>query len=317
VIIVTGGAGFIGSNLVKQLNVDYPDCPIVVVDDLTEGTKYKNMRDCMLADYLDQYDFLKQIEQNKYFPRLKAIFHQGACSSTTEWNGQYMMKNNYEYSKVLLNYCLAWKIPFIYASSAAVYGSYGVFRELQQYEAPENVYAYSKYLFDQYVRNVLCFAKSQVTGLRYFNVYGPKESHKGKMASVIFHAAQQLRETGIINLFQGNDGYEDGEQQRDFVYVDDVVAVNLWFLKSKKSGIYNVGTGCSASFNSLAQAVINFYGRGQICYIPFPVALQGHYQSFTQADLSQLRAAGYQTTFRSIAQGVREYLSIIHKSITV
>ncbi|MES2998554.1 MAG: ADP-glyceromanno-heptose 6-epimerase [Pseudomonadota bacterium] len=316
-IIVTGGAGFIGSNLVKQLNAHYADTPILVVDDLTDGIKFKNLSDCIIADYLDQHDFLEQIKQNKTFPKLKAIFHQGACSTTTEWNGQYMMKNNYEYSKVLLHYCLFWKIPFIYASSASVYGSESVFKEALQYEKPVNIYAYSKYLFDQYVRNILKVSKSQIVGLRYFNVYGPKEDHKGKMASVVFHADQQLRETGIINLFQGSDGYKDGEQQRDFIYVDDAIAINLWFLKSKKSGIYNAGTGHSASFNALAKAVINFHGLGEIRYIPFPVSLQGCYQSFTQADLSQLRSVGYREAFRSIVEGVQDYLSLIHKSITI
>jgi ADP-L-glycero-D-manno-heptose 6-epimerase len=316
-IIVTGGAGFIGSNLVKQLNVNYPRMPIVVVDDLTEGIKFKNINDCTVADYLDQQDFLEKIKQNKYFSKLKAIFHQGACSTTTEWNGKYMMENNYEYSKVLLHYCLSWKIPFIYASSAAVYGIGRIFKEELQYERPINVYAYSKYLFDQYVRSILVKAKSQVVGLRYFNVYGPHENHKGKMASVVLHADQQLRETGVINLFQGSDGYADGEQQRDFIYVDDAVAINLWFLKSKKSGIYNAGTGRSESFNALAQAVIDFHERGEIRYVPFPDSLRGCYQSFTQADLSKLNEIGYPGSFRPIAQGVKSYLSIIHKSITI
>lgn len=316
-IIVTGGAGFIGSNLVKQLNVNYPGMSIVVVDDLTEGIKFKNINDCIIADYLDQQDFLEKIKQNKYFPKLKAIFHQGACSTTTEWNGKYMMENNFEYSKVLLHYCLSWKIPFIYASSASVYGVGHIFKEELQYEKPINVYAYSKYLFDQYARSILPEAKSQIVGLRYFNVYGPRENHKGNMASVVLHADQQLRETGVINLFQGNEGYADGEQQRDFIYVDDAVNINLWFLKSKKSGIYNAGTGHSESFNALAQAVIDFHGRGEIRYIPFPASLQGCYQSFTQADLSKLKAIGYAGSFKSVAEGVKAYLSIIHKSITV
>jgi ADP-L-glycero-D-manno-heptose 6-epimerase len=315
-IVVTGGAGFIGSNLVKQLNTNYPNIPIVVVDDLTDGTKFKNISDCIVFDYLDQHDFLEKIKRSEPFSKIEAVFHQGACSVTTEWHGKYMMQNNYEYSKILLHYCLNENIPFIYASSASVYGMGDVFKEELLYENPVNIYAYSKYLFDCYVRNVLINASSQVVGLRYFNVYGPRENHKGKMASVVLHADQQLRETGIINLFQGSEGYEDGEQRRDFIYVDDAVAINLWFLKSKKSGIFNAGTGHSESFNELAQAVIQFHGRGEIRYVPFPATLQGCYQSFTQADLSQLRAIGYSGSFRSIAQGVNDYLSIMHKNIT-
>lgn len=316
-IIVTGGAGFIGSHLVKRLNDVYPDMPISVVDDLTEGTKFRNIVDCSIADYLDQNEFLDKLKQNKIFSNLKAVFHQGACSTTTEWNGRYMMSNNYEYSKILLHYCLAWKIPFIYASSAAVYGLGTVFKEELRYEKPVNIYAYSKYLFDQYVRSIFNKIKSQVVGLRYFNVYGPKESHKGNMASVVLHADKQLKNTGIINLFEGNKGYANGEQLRDFIYVDDAVAVNLWFLESKKNGIYNVGTGQCESFNSLAQAVIDFYAYGEIQYIPFPEHLRECYQNFTQADLAKLRNAGYQGTFRNIASGVKDYLSIMHKNITI
>ncbi|WP_342227672.1 ADP-glyceromanno-heptose 6-epimerase [Rickettsiella endosymbiont of Rhagonycha lignosa] len=316
-IVVTGGAGFIGSNIIKQLNKAYPGLPIIVVDDLTDGAKFRNIVDCSIADYLDQNEFLEKIKQNKIFSKLKAVFHQGACSVTTEWNGQYMMNINYEYSKSLLHYCLAWKVPFIYASSAAIYGLGTVFKEEVVYEKPVNVYAYSKYLFDQYVRSIFNKIKSQVVGLRYFNVYGPKENHKGSMASVVLHADNQLKNTGIINLFEGTGGYADGEQLRDFIYVDDAVAVNLWFLESKKSGIYNTGTGNCESFNALAQAVIDFYGRGEIRYIPFPEHLRDCYQNFTQADLSKLRSAGYQGVFRSVANGVKDYLSILHENITI
>lgn len=316
-IIVTGGAGFVGSNIVKQLNNTYPDMPIIVVDDLTDGIKFRNITDCSIADYLDQNEFLEKIKQNKFFSKLKAVFHQGACSVTTEWNGRYMMNNNYEYSKSVLHYCLALKVPFIYASSAAVYGIGTVFKEELVYEKPLNVYAYSKYLFDQYVRSIFSEIKSQVVGLRYFNVYGPNENHKGSMASIVWHADKQLKNTGIITLFEGMDGYANGEQLRDFIYVDDAVAINLWFLESKKSGIYNAGTGNCESFNALAKAVIDFYGYGEIRYIPFPKHLRECYQSFTQADLAKLRLAGYQGTFRNVANGVKDYLSIMQKNITV
>ena len=316
-IVVTGGAGFIGSNLVKQLNNTYPDIPIIVVDDLTNGIKFRNIADCSVADYLDQNEFLEKIKQNKLFSNLKAVFHQGACSATTEWNGRYMMSNNYEYSKSVLHYCLTWKVPFIYASSAAVYGLGTIFKEELVYEKPVNVYAYSKFLFDQYVRSIFSEIKSQVVGLRYFNVYGPKENHKGSMASVVLQADKQLKNTGVINLFEGTDGYANGEQLRDFIYVDDAIAVNLWFLESKKNGIYNVGTGNCESFNALAQAVIDFYGYGEIRYIPFPEHLRNCYQNFTQADLSKLRRAGYQGSFCSVANGVKDYLSIMYKNITI
>lgn len=315
-IIVTGGAGFIGSQLVRGLNRRYPDTDILVVDDLQQGIKFTNLCGSQICDYLDKDDFLLQIEQKTAFPKLKAIFHQGACSVTTEWDGRYMMKTNYEYSKRLLQVALQRRVPFIYASSAAVYGTGTLFVEDPRNEKPINMYAYSKYLFDQFVRRVLPAAKSPIVGLRYFNVYGPGEAHKGSMASVVCHASQQLQEKGTITLFAGCGTYPDGEQRRDFVYVEDVVDVNLWCLESQKSGIYNVGTGQSETFNQLANAVIRFYGHGSIRYIPFPESLKKSYQSFTQADLSQLRQAGYEGTFRSIEQGVQAYLTIMHKHMT-
>lgn len=313
-IIVTGGAGFIGSNIVKELN-ERGQRNILVVDDLTDGTKFKNIADCDIADYLDKDDFLTKINTNPEFAEpIKAIFHQGACSTTTEWDGRFMLRNNYEYSKTLLHYCLAQKIPFIYASSAATYGDGKVFKEQREYEAPLNVYGYSKFLFDQYVRRILPTAKSQIVGMRYFNVYGPRESHKGSMASVAFHLNNQLPKDGIVKLFEGNDGYADGEQQRDFVYVADAVNVNLWFWEHpEKNGIYNVGTGRAESFNAVAKAVLAWYNKGRIVYIPFPENLRGRYQSFTQADISQLREAGYTATFKTVAEGVKEYLDWLHR----
>ncbi len=313
-IIVTGGAGFIGSNLVKALNERGCD-DILVVDDLTDGAKFVNLADCAIADYEDKDAFLKAVEAGKGPDgTVEAIFHQGACSTTTEWNGRFMMENNYRYSKTLLHYCLERRIPFLYASSAAVYGQGPGFREEPRYEKPLNVYGYSKLLFDQYVRRLLPRAESQVVGFRYFNVYGPREQHKGSMASVAFHHNNQILNGGRVRLFEGCDGYGDGEQRRDFIYVGDVAEANLWFLDHPdRSGIFNLGTGRSQTFNEIAHAVIDFHGGGEIEYIPFPDHLQGRYQSFTEADLSALRAAGYDRPFRSVQEGVRAYLEWLNR----
>lgn len=312
-IIVTGGAGFIGSNIVKELN-ERSRHDILVVDDLTDGTKFKNLVDCEIADYCDKDEFLTQILANKEFGNVEAIFHQGACSTTTEWDGRFMLRNNYEYSKILLHYCLERKIPFIYASSAAVYGGGNVFKEMREYEEPLNVYGYSKFLFDQYVRQILPTAKSQIVGLRYFNVYGPREGHKGSMASVAFHFNNQIPKEGMVKLFEGSDGYGDGEQQRDFIYVGDVVNVNLWFSEHPdKSGIYNVGTGRAESFNAVARAVIAWHKKGRIQYIAFPENLRGRYQSFTQANIDHLQEAGYTAPFKTVAEGTKEYLDWLHR----
>ncbi len=308
-IIVTGGAGFIGSNIVKTLN-EQGETDIIVVDNLKNGVKFKNIADCEISDYLDKDDFIERVKNNELFGgKIKAIFHEGACSSTTEWDGNFMMKNNYEYSKSLLHYCLDNKIQYLYASSASVYGSGTVFSESREYEEPLNVYGYSKFLFDQYVRRHAKDAKSQVVGFRYFNVYGPREQHKGTMSSVAFHHSNQIQETGKVKLFEGYDGYGNGEQSRDFVYVGDAVAVNLWFMQNPdKSGIFNLGTGNSQPFNDIAKAVIKFHQKGEIEYIPFPDHLKGVYQSFTEADITALRTAGYDAPFKSVEEGVTEYL---------
>lgn len=307
-IIVTGGAGFIGSNIIRFLNARSRE-EVMVVDDLTDGAKYRNLVDLTICDYLDKDDFLARIQRNEAFGNLTAIVHQGACSATTEWDGKYMMEINYDYSCVLLEYCQRHKIPFIYASSAAVYGGSDTFVEHPDYESPLNVYGYSKLLFDQKVRRELASATAQVAGLRYFNVYGPNEQHKGSMASVAYHFHQQLLEGGVCRLFEGHDGFRSGEQRRDFVFVDDVCSVVGWLLDNPgTSGVFNVGTGRSQTFNDVAHAVIDWHGRGQVQYIPFPEHLQGSYQSFTQADLSQLREAGYEREFADVATGTRTYL---------
>jgi len=308
-IVVTGGAGFIGSNIVKGLNERGRE-DILVVDDLRDGTKFLNLVDCEILDYLDKDDFIARVRSDADLGApVEAIFHEGACSSTTEWDGVYMMGNNYEYSKTLLHYCLEKCAAFLYASSASVYGGGKVFSETREHESPLNVYGYSKYLFDQYVRRILPRTGSQVAGFRYFNVYGPREQHKGGMASVAYHLSQQLSAGENPRLFAGCEGYGDGEQRRDFIYVDDVVDVNLWFLDNPdKSGIVNLGTGRSQTFREVATAVIVWFGRGEIEYIPFPEHLRGRYQSFTEADMSALRKFGYTRSFRSVEEGVPLYL---------
>ncbi len=308
--IVTGGAGFIGSNLVRAL-LDRGHDEVVVVDDLSDGHKFVNIADLAISDYLDKDDFVERLESDAGFAtHIDAVFHQGACSATTEWDGRYMMENNYRYSQRLLEHCLEASIPFIYASSAAVYGGSDAFVEEPANEVPLNVYGYSKIQFDRYVRRVAANAQSQVVGLRYFNVYGPREQHKGSMASVAWHFHNQILENGEARLFKGSGGYGDGEQLRDFVYVDDVCAVNLWFLDHPHaSGIFNTGSGRAQSFNDVARSVLSWHGKGKIVYIPFPEHLKGAYQSFTQADLTQLRAAGCDLDFRPVETGVRDYLS--------
>ncbi len=314
-IIVTGGAGFIGSNIVQALNAR-GRTDILVVDDLTDGTKFVNIADAQLADYMDKGEFLRLIEAGDDLGgAVEAVLHQGACSTTTEWNGQYMMENNFRYSKVLLHWCQERRIPFIYASSAATYGGGTVFNEDPRYEKPLNVYGYSKALFDQYVRRVQPTATSQIAGFRYFNVYGPREQHKGSMASVAFHLNNQLLAEGRVKLFEGCDGYGDGEQRRDFVFVGDVVDVNLWFLDHPEvSGIFNVGTGRSQSFNDVANGVLKAHGRGELVYVPFPDKLKGRYQSFTEADLTRLRAAGYEGSFLTVEEGVARYVEWLQEN---
>lgn len=316
-IIVTGGAGMIGSNIVKQLN-DIGHRDIAVVDHMTDGRKFKNLADLDIADYMDRDDFMQRILAEDNFlqwGKIDVIFHQGACSSTTEWNGQYIMRNNYEYTKNLFHYCTSRNIPFIYASSASTYGDRtDNFIEDRQFERPLNVYGYSKFLFDQYFRNHMSEISSQVVGLRYFNVYGPREQHKGAMASVAYHLNNQMLLGENPKLFKGCDGYPDGGQMRDFVFVEDVAKVNIWFWKNAgKSGIYNCGTGQAEPFSNIAKAVIKHHGNGKIEFVEFPDHLKGHYQSYTQADLTKLRHAGCDIKFHDVASGVAKYLEWLNR----
>ncbi|MFW0884306.1 ADP-glyceromanno-heptose 6-epimerase [Candidatus Acidulodesulfobacterium sp. H_13] len=310
-IIVTGGAGFIGSNIVEALNKK-GKTDILVIDDLTDGKKMHNLTDLDILDYMDKDDFITNIKSGYNFGNIEAIFHEGACSSTTEWDGRFIMKNNFEYSKELLKWCLKTGAQYIYASSASVYGTGKKgFIENRSCEHPINMYAYSKFQFDQYIRSVMKKGgvKCQIVGFRYFNVYGQRETHKGTMSSVAFHFNNQILTNGKARLFEGTDGYKNGEQERDFVYVEDCVRVNLWFLEHpEKSGIFNIGTGKGRSFNDVANAVVKWHGSGNIEYIHFPDNLKGAYQSFTEANITALRNAGYEKPFLSVEEGVKKYL---------
>ena len=313
-IVVTGAAGFIGSNLVRALNAR-GRADLLLVDDLTNGRKFANLVDCDFEDYVDKEVFLGKVTAGSLDGRVEAVLHQGACSDTTEWNGRVMLGDNYEASKTLLRFATNERIPFIYASSAAVYGMGPVFREDPACERPLNLYGWSKLLFDRWVRHRARELKSQVVGLRYFNVYGPRESHKGDMASVAWKHHQQLRQGDVVKLFEGSDGFSHGEQRRDFVYVGDVVAVNLWFLDHRDvSGIYNVGTGRAQTFNDVARSVIAHHGRGKIEYVPFPEVLRGSYQSFTEASLTNLREAGCDLPFLPVEAGVARYLKEVDRA---
>jgi ADP-L-glycero-D-manno-heptose 6-epimerase len=326
-VVVTGAAGMIGSNLVHGLNAIGID-DVIAVDDLTEGAKYHNLLGATLSDYFDRNEFYDRFALGE-LGRIDAIFHQGACSNTMEHNGRYMLETNYRCSKDLLDVCQSRGTRLLYASSAATYGDTTVFREAPEHERPLNVYGYSKLLFDNIVRRMLSTARFQVAGFRYFNVYGPREQHKGRMASVACHHFEELRETGKVKLFGEYGGYGPGQHARDFVFVDDVVAVNLWFLRHpERSGIFNVGTGRAQPFNDVANATINAsrelrgeaplslqhqVSQGLLEYVPFPEALVGKYQCHTRADLTMLRASGCDVEFVDVAAGVRRYAEWLSK----
>ena len=325
-LVVTGAAGFIGSNIIKGLNARGID-DIIAVDDLTEGDKFKNLADLQIADYVDADDFYDLFAEGA-FGEVEAVFHEGACSDTMEPDGKYMMDNNYTLSCELFHACQDHGTRLLYASSAATYGGSDTFSESPEFEKPLNVYGYSKLLFDQRLRREMGQrfenAAAQVAGFRYFNVYGPREQHKGRMASVAFHQFNQYHADGKVKLFGEHGGYAAGEQMRDFVFIDDVVAVNLWFLDHpEKSGIFNLGTGKAQPFNDVAISVVNSLRKSQhqaplslqeaahgglIDYIGFPPALVGKYQSYTQADLSALRAAGCSHAFADVQTGVAAYM---------
>lgn len=314
-IIVTGGAGFIGSNLVAGLNeVGIDD--ILIVDSLGNSGKFKNLRGLQFSDFLEKTEFRDSLKRGRLAGKeIRAVFHQGACSDTLNSDGNYMMDNNYRYSREVLDFALSRSIPFIYASSASVYGSGKKgFREESSCEFPLNLYAFTKHIFDCHVRKILPTCASQVVGLRYFNVFGPQEVHKGRMASMVFHTFRQIQDTGKVKLFEGSGGFGPGGQKRDFLFVGDAVRVNLFFLENPdKSGIFNCGTGTARTFRDLAEAVIASMGQGSIEYIPFPEDLANQYQSFTQADLTHLRKTGYSEEFIPLESAVSLYVDALSK----
>jgi ADP-L-glycero-D-manno-heptose 6-epimerase len=321
-VVVTGAAGFIGANIVQGLNKLGID-DVIAVDNLTNGPKFKNLLGARISDYFDKTDFYARFARGE-FGKVEAVFHEGACSDTMEHNGRYMLDTNYRCSKDLLDACMAQGTRLLYASSAATYGASTTFREEPAFEQPLNVYGYSKLLFDQVVRRHLAVSPVQVAGFRYFNVYGPREQHKGRMASVAFHHFHQFRENGQVKLFGEYAGYGPGQQRRDFVFVDDVVAVNLWFFEHPTArGIFNLGSGKAQPFNDVAHATVNAcrslkgeaplsldqqVQQGLVGYIPFPEALVGKYQCHTEADLTALRNAGCEHAFADVATGVKRYV---------
>jgi ADP-L-glycero-D-manno-heptose 6-epimerase len=330
-IVVTGAAGFIGSNIVRGLNArGFED--IIAVDDMTQGDKFRNLADLKIADYMDASKFYDLFAQGSY-GQIEAVFHEGACSDTMETDGKYMMDNNFTTSVALFQACQKRGARLLYASSAATYGGSDTFKEEPAFERPLNVYGYSKLLFDQRMRREcgVNFQRSnagktgQVVGFRYFNVYGPREQHKGRMASVAFHQFNQFAADGKVKLFGEYGGYDPGAQMRDFVFIDDVVAVNLWFFDHPGvSGIFNLGTGRAQPFNDVATSVVGamrhlqgepalslaeLVSSGAIEYIGFPQALRGKYQCYTQADLTALRAAGCHHSFADVQTGVARYVA--------
>lgn len=304
-ILVTGGAGFIGSNIVKGLNNKGIE-DIIITDNLTNGNKHKNLNRINFNDFIDKEDF----DINNFFEKnkIEAVFHQGACSSTTESNGKYMMKNNYEYTKNILEACIKYNVRLIYASSASVYGNGDKgFKESLECEYPLNVYAFSKYQFDRYITKLFSTLKIQVVGLRYFNVYGPQENHKGKMASVAYHMFNQIKNGESMKLFEGSENFI-----RDFIHVDDVVSVNMFFYENRDiSGIFNCGTGKAESFCKIAEALKDIYKDAKVETIPFPDSLKGKYQTYTEADISKLREAGYKKEFINLFDGTKKYANIL------
>jgi ADP-L-glycero-D-manno-heptose 6-epimerase len=300
--IVTGGAGFIGSNIVQALN-GKGHTDILIVD--RPKKDFGNLRDLRFADLLQPEEFVEILHRKALPPGIEAILHQGACADTTCTDERFMMDNNVSFSKAVLHFAIERKIPLVYASSAATYGANINFRESPENEAPLNLYGRSKLIFDNYVRSILPSITSTVVGLRYFNVYGARETYKGRMASMIYQLYGQLRRDGRARLFEGSGGFAAGEQRRDFVSVFDVINVNLFFAGGPvRKGIFNVGTGQARTFNEVVKQLTRSLGKGAVEYIPFPDGLREKYQSHTQADIAALRAAGYTDEFLPLEDGI-------------
>lgn len=311
-IVVTGGAGFIGSALIWELNRRGHD-EILVVDRLHENDKWKNLRNLDFHDYMDKASFRESIRDSDLEYSPEVVFHLGACSATTEMDLDYLMDNNYRYTLDLARWCRDLDIRFIYASSAATYGDgslgysdgHDVIPELK----PLNPYGFSKQRFDDFaLRNGWL---SEIVGLKYFNVYGPNEYHKGNMRSVVNKSFPQARDEGTIRLFKSHrDDYEDGQQKRDFLYVKDAVDMTLFFMENPGvNGIYNVGTGEARPFDDLANSLFDALDRPtSIEYFDMPEEIRPNYQYYTQAELSKIREAGYDGDIRSLEDGIRDYV---------
>ena len=323
--IVTGGAGFIGSNLVHELN-SHGIVDILIVDNFANSRKLFNLHGARFVDYMDKREFRKALsEKALQIPDLEAIFHQGACVDTLVDDGVYMMDNNLTCSKEILRYAVEEGAPLVYASTAAIYGLSGPghFAPTLENEKPLNIYGFSKLAFDQHVRHRIARESLPITivGLRYFNVYGPHEEHKGRMASVIHHFSKQIRDNAKVQLFEGSGGYGDGEQRRDFVFVRDLARLNMFFAQvgpyAPESGkppktyqaVVNAGSGRARSFNEVAKALMLVHGNAKVEYLPFPADLQGRYQHFTEADLTGLRETGCDLEFTQLEDGIQETFS--------
>ncbi len=311
-IIITGGAGFIGSALIAALNARGID-NILVVDELGCDEKWKNLRNLSFADYVEKGDFLEMAVENRISGPVEAVLHMGACSSTTETDASFLLRNNYEYTKLLAQWAVEAEVRFIYASSAATYGDgllgFSDDEEKIDQLRPMNMYGYSKQLFDLWARR--CGLGKKIAGLKYFNVFGPNEYHKADMRSFVLKAFEQINAGGKVRLFKScKDKYKDGEQLRDFIYIKDAVDMTLFFLDNPKiAGLYNIGTGQARTWNDLVTAVFTAMGKKpNIEYIDMPEALRDQYQYFTQADMTKLRKAGYKKRTTTLEDAIKDYV---------